>query len=324
MRVVAFWAGVVLCAVNPVGAQIQEGQVDARLIAFLTEPRVPEFGEVYDLTLRLRIAPEVVAFLPDTLLPSEDSFSAGQGSWSTSPGPSDSVDVQAIYPIMSFRAGGVYLPNIVVAIRPRNGNEVSVRRAGNESLGLANFEIPTGAVQIITLEALRLAADEEQIPRPPADVLGGQWSSWLISAVALIGLGLATLIWILIDYWHAARRMEQVAPKESARNIALKELDRLRSLKWHTDDRIVSFYDASTGVLRNYSGEEGPEWGTALTSTELMFRLEGRWGGDSVSDLDSTVWVAERVKFGSHRPGSEDAEVHWGTIRRWIEGMPED
>ena len=324
MMMVAFFAGMVLYTVNPLAAQIQEGQVDARLLAFLTEPRVPEFGEVYALTLRLRVAPEVVVFLPDPLLPSEDSFSAGQGSWSTSPGPFDSIDVQATYPIMSFRAGGVYLPNIVVAIRPRNGDEVSVRQAGNESLGLANFEIPTGAVQIITLEALRLAADEEQIPRPPADVLGGQWSSWLISAVFLIGLGLIMLIWILADYRNSARGMQQLTPKESARNIALKELDRLRSLKWHTDSRIVNFYDASTGVLRNYSGEEGPEWGTALTSTELMFRLEGRWGEDSVSELDSTVWVAERVKFGSYRPGSEDAEVHWGTIKRWIEGMPED
>ena len=73
MMMVAFFAGMVLYTVNPLAAQIQEGQVDARLLAFLTEPRVPEFGEVYDLTLRLRVAPEVVVLLPDTLLPSEDA-----------------------------------------------------------------------------------------------------------------------------------------------------------------------------------------------------------------------------------------------------------
>ena len=86
----------------------------------------------------------------------------------------------------------------------------------------------------------------------------------------------------------------------------------------------MEFYDASTGVLRRFSEQEEPEWGIALTSSELLARLESRWGPGSVEELGSAVSVAEWVKFGRYRPETESAEGHWMTIRDWIEGKPED
>jgi hypothetical protein len=96
-------------------------------------------------------------------------------------------------------------------------------------------------------------------------------------------------------------------------------LDRIRDLGWHTNGRIVDFYDATTGVLRHYAERRDPtRWRTALTSTELLARLRERAGPAAVEPLDSTVWTAECVKFGGREPGAEAAEKDWSTVRDWI------
>ena len=318
-------------AVGGARAQSPEAPSGARLVAFTMEPGAPEFAEVFELRLTVRVAPGIVAFLPDTLLPARASVSAGLGSWTESAGPADSVDLRATYPVMAFLNGGVELPSLELWTRSALAGEAGGARAtsdlrdgGSGGDGLQRVLMPVGGTQIKPLQEMAEAASGGLLPRPAADVLGGQWSIWLLSAIGVVAIAAAFLAWLLVTRWRAARAGAEATGTRSPRDEALHELDRIRGLGWHTDGRIVDFYDATTGVLRRFSGEEVPDWSIALTSSELVARFRDRWGPGSVEALGSVVWAAERVKFGALRPPGEAAEGHWKTIRHWIEGRPED
>ena len=314
-------------------AQSQDLSFEARLVAFTVEPRAPEFGEVFDLRITVRIGPGVVALLPDTLVPADASVSAGSGDWSVTSGPADSVDIRARYPVMGFLNGRVELPSLELWTRPAGVGEVGGARPASDlvdagtALGdeLQRILIFVGATEIIPLVEMADASGD-LFPRPAADVLGGQWSIWFLSAVGVTAIASAILAWLLISRrrlaWRGAADVH--GRGRSPRSGALRELDRIRGLGWHTEGRIVEFYNASTSVLRRFSEQEEPEWGIALTSSELLVRLQDRWGSSSVEKLGSAISAAEWVKFGGYRPEIDTAEGHWMTIREWIEGMPED
>ena len=324
-------AALVAVAAHGLPGQSQDSPSEARLVAFTVDPQTPEFGEVFDLRLTVRIAPGVITFLPDTLIPAPASVSAGSGEWSEIAGPGDSVDVRASYPVMGFLNGRVDLPSLELWIRPVTDREMSGPRPASDlgdvlldpANGLRRTLIPVGAIQIAPLREMAEAGDG-LFPRPPADVLGGQWSSWLLSAVGLTIIASTVLAWFLVSRWRLARSAaEGLGQGGSPRDEALRELDRIRGLGWHAEGRFIEFYEASTRVLRRFSEQYEPEWGIALTSSELLAKLRGRWGPSSVERLASAVSVAEWVKFGRYRPEIEAAEGHWIMIRDWILGMPE-
>jgi hypothetical protein len=316
----------------------QEAPPPVRLVAFTNEPREPELGEVFALNLQLRLAPGVVAFFPDTLLPAPDAVSAGPGMWELGLAPADSVDVRATYPVIGLDPGGVLLPSLEVWTRPAAPGEEGGPRtiaslasgAGSGRgdpvdpatvVGLERTVVPIGGALIMPLRAMTEAADAGLVPRPPADVLGGRWSPWLAAAVGVALAALALVSWLFL----AGRRPSTVGPitRLSPRAEALGELDRLRSLGWHANGRVVEFYDSTTGVLRRFAERTAEGCGAFLTSTELLGRLMERWGADRVAALRDAVWSAERVKFGSHRPEPPVAEADWATVRGWIADLPE-
>jgi hypothetical protein len=333
--VAAALGSVLLC--SPSGADAspsarpQEGQ-PARLVAFTNEPREPEFGEVFELRLTVRLAPRTVAFFPDTLLPAEDAVSAGSGGWTTTPAPADSVDVQATYPVMGLKNGGVELPSLELWTRPvtagEAGGPIPVGSLGEDgpaaATGLDRLVIPIGGALIIPLRAMAEAADGGLVPEPPADVLGGEWSPWLVAAVAVMILAVGLLAWLLYASRTPAASAAHEGSRLPPRDEALRELDRIRGLGWHRNGRLVEFYDSTTGVLRHFAQRRESGWTSSLTSTELLTRLTARWGPSAVAELKDAVWSAERVKFGSHRPPPDEAEADWMTVRAWIEELPED
>ncbi|HSH76211.1 MAG TPA: hypothetical protein VLA09_11050 [Longimicrobiales bacterium] len=304
----------------------------ARLVAFTNEPREPEFGEVFELRLTVRLAPGIVAFFPDTLLPAEDAFSAGSGAWASAPAPADSVDVQAAYPVMGLKNGGVELPSLELWIRPASGGEtggpVPVASLGEDgpsaAVGLQRLLIPIGGALIMPLRAMAEAADAGLVPQPPADVLGGEWSPWLIAAVAVLALTGGLLAWLLYTGRSAgvteANRKASLPPRDEA----LRELDRILALGWHRNGRLVEFYASTTDVLRHFAERKDGSWRSSLTSTELLGQISERWGAEAVAGLRDAVWSAERVKFGTHRPAPDEAEDDWTTVRDWIYGLPHD
>jgi len=303
-------------------------------VAFTNEPREPELGEVFELNLQVRLAPNLVAFIPDTLVPAPDAVSAGPGVWETGLAPADSIDVRITYPVMGLDPGGVELPSLEVWSRPAASNEAAGPRALSSLpaagdtvdpavvAGLERIVLPIGGALIMPLKAMTEMADAPLLPRPPADVLGGVWSPWLLAAAAIVGMGLfflARLLYARLGVASAAPPVPRLPPRVEA----LGELDRIRSLGWHANGRIVEFYDATTGVLRHFTDRTAEGCGTFLTSTELLGRLEDRWGEGRVGPLRDAVGSAERVKFGSDRPAPPAAEADWATVRAWIEELPE-
>ena len=316
-------------AVGGARAQSVDPPSEARVVEFTVDPVRPEFGEVFDLAVTFRIGPGVVAFLPETLVPGDAAFSAGAGSWGEAAGPADSVDIRASYPVIGLMDGQVALPSLELWTRPVEGGEIGGARPASDfsdpgaAIGddFRRVVIPIGALEIVPLLAMDAAGDD-LFPQPAADVLGGQWSIWFLPAVGVTVLAISLLVWVFVI---GPRLAKQAGAEEgpSARTLALLELDRIRSLGWHTEGLMSEFYGASTGVLRIFSGQEEVEWGIALTSSELIERLQGRWGSSSVEDLGSAVTVAEGVKFGRYRSEASLAEGHWRTIRDWIDGRAE-
>src|SRR5688500_3678326 len=121
-------------------------------------------------------------------------------------------------------------------------------------------------------------------PRPPAAVLGGEWSPWLVGAVVVAVVGAIALGWIFLPGRFSGGAH---APSRGAspRAEALRELDRLLALGWHTDGRMDEFYDATSNVLRQLSERAEPLWSRALTSSELVARIEERWGAGTTQKL---------------------------------------
>ncbi len=318
-----------LAAPRPVAAELAyQTPAPARLVGFTNDPMEPEFGKVFELFLQLRLAPDAVTFVPDTLLPAPDAFSAGAGRWTKEPGPADSLDVRATYYVIGLANRGVELPTLELWTRPAAAGETPGARPASElgdsltrgeELRRLVLEIGGAMIQI----PAEMQGQEASIdPRPPADVLGGDWSPWLLGALAAGGLALGVLAWMFLAGRWSARATAPLLGA-SPRTEALRELDRLLALGWHTDGRIDEFYDATTNVLRQLSERAEPDWSRALTSSELVARIEKRWGEGTVGRLRPSVWSAERVKFGTHRPTADAAERDWTAIRDWIRELPE-
>ena len=159
------------------GARAQSPNLpsDVRLVGFTVEPEAPEFGEVFDLRITVRIRPGVVAFLPDTLVPGDASFSAGSGDWSETFGPADSVDIQTSYPVMGFLSGPVELPWLELWTRPATAGEGGGARPASDLVDagpvlgdeLQPILISVGATEIVPLSELAGAAGD-LFPRPAA------------------------------------------------------------------------------------------------------------------------------------------------------------
>ncbi|MBM4185600.1 MAG: YaeQ family protein [Gemmatimonadetes bacterium] len=300
-----------------------------RLVAFTNEPREPEFGRVFELYLTLRFAPGIVAFVPDTLIPDQHSFSAGRGTWTSAAGLADSVDVQATYPVMGFLTGGIQLPWLEVWSRPAASGETPGLRGADELARLSDAErsmlqrtlVEIGGALIQVPKEMQ--GEEASIdPRPPADVLGGNWSAWLVAAMIVSATATLLLAGMFVTSRRAEARSGDLTVALHPREEALRELDRLLALGWHASGRVAEFYDATTGVLRRLSEVQEPEWRRALTSTELVERMHARWGPASVERLRPAIWSAERVKFGGRRPEPKTAEADWSVVRDWIRELP--
>ena len=286
-----------------------------RLLEVRLDPVMPELGDVFDLHVTFRARGSTMLILPDTLLPTNAVESVGAGTRTDSPGPGDSTDIQATYPVIGLLDGIVDLPGLELSLRP---------------VGAPASTVETGVVYLGTAEIGPFLALTEEgaaaVPRPPADVLGGTWSIWRVLALVVGLVALLAAAGYLVPRWWRDGGAAWVARLRgrSPRQDALRELERIRSLAWHRNGRVADFYVSSTGTLRQFAQRLDPAWTPALTSSELMQELKGRWGTAGVEKLASAVSVAERVKFGAHRPDPDAAEADWAAIRDWVRSLPEE
>ncbi len=307
-----------------------ESVPEARLVEVSRHPEAPAFGEVFELSLTLRLAPGFVAFVPDTLVPTAAAASAAPGEWRTEPAPGDSTDIVARYPVVGYREALIEYPWIELGFGPAGpGDDGAAVRSASEAGAATGVELDTRLLRLggVTLEPLAPASDglTGLSLRPPAGVLGADWSPWFIVAASLGGLlvllggGLAGSRWWRSTLAPALAQRQ----KKDPRRLALQELDRIRDSGLHRNGRIELFYRSTTDTLRSFLRELEPDWGPDLTSTELMTRLDERWTAAELERLASAVATAERVKFGRHLPSPEVAEGDWAVVREWIREAPE-
>jgi len=317
----------------PAGGQGVESIPEGRVVEVRTDPEAPAFGEVFDLHLTLRVGPEWVVFLPDTLLPTEAAESAGAGSWTGIGAPGDSVDVQARYPVLGYREALVEFPWIELLLRPSGPGDAAVEArvrpaaaAGPQELGADPQRrwLRLGAVDLGVYEPLEEGGLGSP-PRPPADVLGGGYGLAVVIGGGILVLVLLGGVGLLIREMRG-RGSPAAGPLRgvrTAREAALHELDRILESGKHRNGRVDEFYAASSDVLREYAAGLDAAWGTDLTSHELVRELGTRWGGEGVDALSRVVDGSERVKFGRSRPTPETAEEDWRVMRDWVRRWPE-
>lgn len=287
-----------------------------RVLELRVEPESPVFGEVFRVHVTIRVPRRSDLTLLDTLGSSNFFRSAGPGTWTEEEAPGDSLDVRAVFPVLPFRDGLRQLPGLLVE---------------HGGAGAApGLDSPPERVALGSVEVRPMAGFGPQgsggPPRPPADVVGGSWSIWMILAAGTILLGVLGLARSLLKGGFGRAREAVSPPVEGTgalgRDEALRRLDEIRDAGWHRNGRIDDFYRASTDTLRRFVEGTDPAWNASLTSSELLDRAADRWGPSRLVRLPTTVERAEWVKFGGARPDPEDAEEDWTVIRNWIREAP--
>ncbi|MFP3949199.1 MAG: DUF4129 domain-containing protein, partial [Longimicrobiales bacterium] len=288
-----------------------------RIVETHTEPQAPSFGEVFQLHVTARLPRRSGVSVIDTLGPTNALRSAGAGRWEEGSAPGDSVEIRATFPVLPFRDGDRALPGLLI----RTGEDRSAP-------GMPDVpeRIPLGAVDVRPMAGFGPEGGAA-VSRPPADVVGGDWSIWSVLAVGVLVLGALGLGRTLVaggrghgDGAPGPALAEPAGPLD--REDALRRLDEIRARGWHRNGRVHDFYRASTDTLRRFVEGHDVSWDESLTSTELLGRATARWGGEGMEDLRPAVEIAERVKFGGRRPTAEEAERDWTAIRRWIQDSP--
>jgi hypothetical protein len=107
-------------------------------------------------------------------------------------------------------------------------------------------------------------------------------------------------------------------PGRNPRDEALLRLAELRQKGAHRTGHPEDFYSGLTDVARTFAAQTDAGMGDEWTSSELVARIESRWGRESVGSLGGVVEVAERVKFGLVRPAPDLAESDWERTAAWV------
>lgn len=127
---------------------------------------------------------------------------------------------------------------------------------------------------------------------------------WILGAFGIAVL--AVLLWMLLK--SRRRRKEELAAKEPAHIVALRELDKYRGDKFWAPEKQKAFYSGVTDALKNYIearfGVDAPE----MTTAELFDALKD-CKDITPADYDDTMNLfetADFVKFAKHTVGDED------------------
>lgn len=150
-------------------------------------------------------------------------------------------------------------------------------------------------------------------PRGPKDVLGASYD-WRRLALAALGVLLVLLLLFAVVRW-VARRVRR-GPRRDPRREALRELDALRSADGLD---AAEFYARLSATLRRFVAATRREWGTELTTTELLARMAtDRMPAEGTGPLAEALTAADLAKFARIRPTAEDAARHLAAVRAWV------
>ncbi len=180
--------------------------------------------------------------------------------------------------------------------------------------------IPDVALRVVTF----LPSDSsvgDIVWKPPADVVGGNWS--LTEKIAAASLLLAVLIGALLYVRRRGRatpvpQPEPIPPRERA----LAGLDVLARCGLIEAGELKGFYSELALIMRRFLAETDGRWGLDLTTLQLMASVASDGIADpDVRTLEALLSEADLVKFARLRPTATEATAALNVARAWVDGF---
>ncbi|MDO4164547.1 MAG: hypothetical protein Q4D56_09205 [Bacteroides sp.] len=132
------------------------------------------------------------------------------------------------------------------------------------------------------------------------------WADWygvIACGVLLIPMGflLVYLIMRIFDNKPIIRKVK-VEPKLPAHQLAMQEIDRIKSEKIWQKGQSKEYYTELTDALRTYIKDRFGFNALEMTSTEIIDKLLEMKDKEAISDLRTLFQTADLVKFAKHNP----------------------
>jgi hypothetical protein len=312
-------------AVGSVAAQDVPAQVE------LTADSV-DIAQVFDLVVHVAVPSGSAVYFPDTLPTMAAIESFAPVEWRAERAGAGAM-LHLSYAMIPFGEGDVAVPSPEIVIAPLAAAE------GGETLPGGSVVADWAAVPRATGRTVRRVAVPESTvwihparfggalgdgvqPRGPDDVLGTSWSWPSVVLVGFFSSILAAAGVTQSRQWLEARGARTSATAvglsttEEARRAALAAIERLIAEGPHAAEREKPVYAASSDIVRAYAARLATDWVPGLTSTELVHRVAASATGGV--ELTRAMAVAERVKFGRLRTGSDALAAHLSELRSWL------
>lgn len=260
-------------------------------------------GDVFRAAIRIELPPSYTLVAPDTLPVHQTIENAGRRRLDTRELPDGGTEVTIIYPLTAWRTGEHPLPSIDLTLN------------GPDGVRVETVNLPVAYIEsVLPVDTAGLT------PRPPKDVIGASrliWP-WIVAALT-IALGIVAFV-----YYQRRRRPSSpaltfdVAHADSPRERALAALDRLRAQGLVEEGRFKEFYSGTTAALREFLEEYNADWGTELTTAELIVACGPALNDDPATVLARLLSAADQVKFNRGQPTAEAALADWEAARHWV------
>ncbi|HEX6938301.1 MAG TPA: hypothetical protein VF158_02735 [Longimicrobiales bacterium] len=268
-------------------------------VAVAVAPDTVRVGDIFRAAVRVDLPPGYRAEFPDSLVLGDAVEQAGRRGGRDETLPDGTRRITVVYPLSAWRPGAVALP------------AVPVRLTGPDGERTVEARLPGLTVRSI------LPADTTGLhPRGPKDVLGASRTRWPLLVALLVG---AVAVGGML-YWRRRGRdlPLPVAPPIPPRERALSALDRARASGLLEAGRFKPFYSLVTAAVRLYLEALNADWGTELTTTELIERAGRGMRPEDVAALERLLGSADLVKFARRRPTPEEALSDWEAARAWV------
>jgi len=292
----------VAIAVLALSAQGQSGATGAVEVEAILERDSALIGEPLGLTVSLRPVPSNAEVVFPELPDSGPLIALGPAR----PLASDGETRSARYQLVGWETG-----------------ELTVS-AGDVRLQIDGTEL-TISIPDLVLRVVPFLPSDSSVGniawKPPADVVGGNWS--LAEKIAGASLVLAALIGAVLYVRRRGRgapvpQPEPIPPRERA----LTGLDVLARCGLIEAGELKGFYSELSLIMRRFLAETDERWGLDLTTLQLITSV----GADGIADpvvhtLEALLSEADLVKFARFRPNANEAAAALKVARTWVDGF---
>lgn len=132
------------------------------------------------------------------------------------------------------------------------------------------------------------------------------WEDWYasIACIVLFVPFLLLMIYLIkriCDNKPIIRKVK-VEPKLPPHQLAMKEIERIKSEKVWQKGQPKEYYTELTDALRSYIKERFGFNALEMTSSEIIEKLMGMQDKEAIADLRSLFLTADLVKFAKHNP----------------------